>query len=209
MSYTKDAIHDTQEQAQQNADSQVESDIDDNEYDRYKDNPDLLGVSMSKTTRLFSFDWANGYISPFRPTPQDILQELFREIEFNGSGNDSILDFGCGDGLVLLQALRTFPQSQLTRSVGVDLDRALLEASRDKILLEQSESSSASNFSILSRLELYHGDLLKKDDPLSPILTPSVFEKRGSYPKIVSSIARMSTPRESHSFDAVGNSRIE
>lgn len=27
------------------------------EYDRYRDNPDLLGEAMPKAARLFSFDW--------------------------------------------------------------------------------------------------------------------------------------------------------
>ncbi|KAG0002376.1 hypothetical protein BGZ80_010321 [Entomortierella chlamydospora] len=157
------------------------------EYDRYKDNPDLLGEEIPKVKRFFSFDWANGFISPFRPTPQDVLSNLFGNIKFSTPGKDSLLDLGCGDGLVLLQALQTFPQSQLVRAVGVDLDRPLLEAARDKILQSKSmtiedpdSSHSTSNYNdtiesdILPRLELYHGDLLDKDEALSSIITPSM-----------------------------------
>ncbi|KAF9176029.1 hypothetical protein BGX21_002272 [Mortierella sp. AD011] len=157
------------------------------EYDRYKDNPDLLGEEIPKAKRFFSFDWANGFISPFRPTPQDVLSNLFGNIEFSTPGKDSLLDLGCGDGLVLLQALQTFPRSQLVRAVGVDLDRPLLEAARDKILqsksmtIEDPDSShltsnynDAIEYDILPRLELYHGDLLDKDEALSSIITPSM-----------------------------------
>ncbi|KAF9354012.1 hypothetical protein BGX26_008230 [Mortierella sp. AD094] len=158
---------------------------DEEEYDRYKDNPNLLGEEIPKATRLFSFDWANGFISPFRPTPQDVLSSLFGNIKFSTPGKDSLLDLGCGDGLVLLQALQTFPQSQLVRAVGVDLDRPLLETARDMILQSKSMTTedledrhATSNFNdgnaILSRLELYHGDLLDRDEALSSIIAPSM-----------------------------------
>ncbi|KAF9575491.1 hypothetical protein EC968_002752 [Mortierella alpina] len=167
------------------------------EYDRYKDNPELLAEIMPKTSRLFSFDWANGFVSPFRPTPVDILGNLLQHVHFSCPGKDTLLDLGCGDGLVLLQALRTFPSSQLTRAIGVDLDRSLLETCRDGVLnmSRSSSSSSSSNnnkdsdndnangngahdqndhhdHDVRSRLELYHGDLTAEDEPLTTVLYP-------------------------------------
>ncbi|CAO3568542.1 unnamed protein product [Mortierella alpina] len=154
------------------------------EYDRYKDNPELLAETMPKASRMFSFDWASGFVSPFRPTPVDILSNLLQHVHFSSPGKDTLLDLGCGDGLVLLQALRTFPSSQLSRAIGVDLDLPLLEASRDKILsandndkgLTDQNASDADTSSddqdTRSRLELYHGDLTAEDEPLMTVLCP-------------------------------------
>ncbi|KAF8976488.1 hypothetical protein BGZ46_008228 [Entomortierella lignicola] len=153
-----------------------ESYEEDEEYDRYKNNPELLGEEIPKTARLFSFDWASGYISPFRPTPQDILSNLLCNVKFSTPGRDFLLDLGCGDSLVLLQALETFPKSQLVRAVGVDLDRPLLESTRDKILnsklVPSNDFTTNDEYDISSRLELYHGDLMNRDETLSPVLSP-------------------------------------
>jgi SAM-dependent methyltransferase len=99
-----------------------------------------------------------------------------------GHWNNTILDLGCGDGLVLVQALETFSFSQLPRAIGVDLDRPLLEAARARIQQEHpptsssTSSSSTSNdiseYDILSRLELYHGDLTEMHEPLTTIMAP-------------------------------------
>ncbi|KAK5808649.1 hypothetical protein F5H01DRAFT_350183 [Linnemannia elongata] len=154
------------------------------EFDRYKNNPELLGETRSKATRMFSYDWANGYVSPFRPTPRDILTNMLQHVDFsstsetNGGSSSVILDLGCGDGLVLVQALETFPRSQLSRAIGVDLDRPLLEAARDRIQQQPQQHPSstqpqpASEYDILSRLELYHGDLTTLQDPLTTIMVP-------------------------------------
>lgn len=109
---------------------------------------------------------ANGFVSPFRPTPQNILANMLKHVEFVSPGPGMLLDLGCGDGLVLRQALETFPPSTLHRAVGVDLDKPLLEQSRDKILNGKEDA-------ILSRLELYYGDIIAQHDPLLPILVPS------------------------------------
>ncbi|KAF9965008.1 hypothetical protein BGZ70_005562 [Mortierella alpina] len=153
------------------------------EYDRYKDNPELLAETMPKASRMFSFDWASGFVSPFRPTPVDILSNLLQHVHFSSPGQDTLLDLGCGDGLVLLQALRTFPSSQLTRAIGVDLDLPLLEASRDKIFSANDSHNDNDNdndggcndqnaIDAQSRLELYHGDLTGEDEPLTTVLGP-------------------------------------
>lgn len=119
-------------------------------------------------------------MSPFRPTPRDILTNMLQHVDFSttetNGGSSAILDLGCGDGLVVVQALETFPRSQLSRAIGVDLDRPLLEAARDRIQQQQHSSSAqsqpASEYDILSRLELYHGDLTTMQDPLTTIMVP-------------------------------------
>lgn len=95
-----------------------------------------------------------------------------------GNINNAILDLGCGDGLVLVQALETFSCSQLPRAIGVDLDQPLLEAARDRIQQEHPSASfqptlnDSSEYDILSRLELYHGDLTDMHNPLTTIMAP-------------------------------------
>ncbi|KAF8941239.1 hypothetical protein BGZ47_007450 [Haplosporangium gracile] len=167
-----------QEQAQRQEQEQEEEE-EEEEYDRYKNNPELLGETKTKATRMFSYDWASGYVSPFRPTPRDILSNMLQHVDFPTAeinGGSAILDLGCGDGLVLVQALETFPRSQLSRAIGVDLDRPLLEAARDRIQQEHPSSQSISADSderdILSRLEMYHGDLTAMHDSLTTIMAP-------------------------------------
>ncbi|KAG0372981.1 hypothetical protein BGX24_012328 [Mortierella sp. AD032] len=173
---------------------QVQEQVEEGEYDRYKDNPELLGETKSKATRMFSYDWANGFVSPFRPTPRDILSNMLQHVDFSTAsterGSGALLDLGCGDGLVLVQALETFPRSKLPRAIGVDLDRPLLEAAHDRIQQEHPSSTEAEvtasdhqQYDILSRLELYHGDLTALQDPLTTIMAPpSCHETTGTTP---------------------------
>ncbi|KAF9906279.1 hypothetical protein BX616_000762 [Lobosporangium transversale] len=150
------------------------SDFEEQEHDRYKNNPDLLAQVKPKATRLFSYNWASGFISPFRPTPQGILSDMLQHVHFSTPNRDSLLDLGCGDGIVLVQALQTFPSTQLKRAIGIDLDKPLLEAAKDRIFLQAQTKtdpkSKTEMHDILSRLELYHGDLTTKDDLLSPVM---------------------------------------
>ncbi|KAF9119580.1 hypothetical protein BGX30_003757 [Mortierella sp. GBA39] len=173
------AEHDLNHQKMQEYSQTNVQENEEEEFDRYKNNPELLGETKSKATRMFSYDWANGYVSPFRPTPRDILTNMLQHVDFSTTetnrGNSAILDLGCGDGLVLVQALETFPRSQLSRAIGVDLDRPLLEAAHDRIQQEHPSSTqpqAASEYDILSRLELYHGDLTTMQDPLTTIMAP-------------------------------------
>ncbi|KAG0371385.1 hypothetical protein BC939DRAFT_476652 [Gamsiella multidivaricata] len=148
------------------------------EHDRYKNNPELLGEHKPKATRLFSFDWASGFVSPFRPTPEGILSKLLSHVDFSGPESGTLLDLGCGDGLVLVQALKAFPRSQLRRAVGVDLDRELLDYAKGKILRNNDDGrregdDDGQEYGVLGRLELYHGDLTTRDEALSVIMTPT------------------------------------
>ncbi|KAF9079864.1 hypothetical protein BGX23_003064 [Mortierella sp. AD031] len=180
-----------QDQEQQehslNQEKDQEQEHEEEEYDRYKDNPELLGETKSKATRMFSYDWANGFVSPFRPTPCDILSNMLQYVDFKSSSSSTttdggaLLDLGCGDGLVLIQALETFPRSQLPRAIGVDLDRPLLEAARDRIQQDHPSvpvtstteaTAHGGQDDIQSRLELYHGDLTAMNEPLATIMTP-------------------------------------
>lgn len=106
---------------------------------------------------------ANGFVSPFRPTPKDILARMLSHVHFSSiEGQDTILDLGCGDGLVLFQALDTFPKSALRRAVGVDLDRALLEQVATTVRTTEH----------IDRLEVYYGDFSMLSNPLTEVYLP-------------------------------------
>ncbi|KAG0224037.1 hypothetical protein BGW42_005407 [Actinomortierella wolfii] len=143
------------------------------EYDRYKDFPELLGIRQTPR-RLFSYDWASNYVSPFRSAPEDTLANLLDQIDC--STEDSMLvDLGCGDGIVLAQALRRHPE--LKRVVGIDLDRTLLDKAKDS--LEDIITNHATKGSLCTpppqppRAELYCGDLTNLTDPIELILDTS------------------------------------
>ncbi|KAF9346894.1 hypothetical protein BGX34_003549 [Mortierella sp. NVP85] len=189
---------DSMVKAQQDQQEEGQEQEQEQEYDRYKNNPQLLAETFT-TTRLFSFDWASGFVSPFRPSPEDILSTLFSQVNFSSPGQDLLVDLGCGDAKVLVQALKTFPPSRLVRAVGVDLDQSLLHATKDKILQEAKEGKEEEGGmkncdnghgddndnegqkkeeekvgqAIIPRLELYCGDITTMDDPLECIMSPS------------------------------------
>ncbi|KAG0254107.1 hypothetical protein DFQ27_007021 [Actinomortierella ambigua] len=137
------------------------------EYDRYKDHPELLGIKRTPR-RLFSYDWANNYVSPFRPTPEQTLAHLLDHVDF-GTGNKVLLDLGCGDGIVLAQALRRY--SGLKRVIGIDLDQELLTKAKDKLEdavqhQQQQQQQQEQQHLHRQRAELYCGDLTNLTDPI-------------------------------------------
>ncbi|KAG0221521.1 hypothetical protein B0O80DRAFT_528972 [Mortierella sp. GBAus27b] len=172
-----------QEKQTQNQEQEEREQEQEEEYDRYKNNPQLL-AETSTATRLFSFDWASGFVSPFHPSSQDSLGALFAQVEFSSPGNNSILDLGCGDAKVLLQALETFPRSQLARAVGVDLDLTLLTSTHEKILQDMETTPPNHDYAVLPRLELYHGDITTMDEPLRSITDSSTADHGHNTPTV-------------------------
>ncbi|KAF9288651.1 hypothetical protein BGZ74_000869 [Mortierella antarctica] len=83
--------------------------------------------------------------------------------EPQAQGQDTLLDLGCGDGLVLFQALDTFPKAALRRAIGVDLDRALLEQAATTVRTTEHTN----------RLEVYYGDFSMLSNPLTEVYTPA------------------------------------
>jgi len=88
---------------------------------------------------------------------------MLTHVHFSSTeGQDTLLDLGCGDGLVLFQALDTFPKITLKRAIGVDLDRVLLEQAITKVRSTEH----------VDRLEVYYGDFSMLSNPLTQIYTP-------------------------------------
>jgi len=80
--------------------------------------------------RLFAYNWSNGYISPYQPTPdalmKQILDFIFQNILF--VQNELLFDLGCGDGRFLLHAAKEYR----AQGVGIDLDEVLLKEAEKK-----------------------------------------------------------------------------
>jgi len=163
---------------------------------------------------------ASGFVSPFRPSPEDTLSTLFSKVNFSSPGQDSLVDLGCGDAKVLVQALQTFPPSRLVRAVGVDLDQSLLNATKDKILQEAEEEADEEGReevmkncdnghgddndneeqkkeeekvgqAIIPRLELYGGDITTMDDPLECIMRPSSGQETTNMSRTIMTIRKL------------------
>lgn len=98
----------------------------------------------------FSHQRQDGFISPYRPAPSDLLGSILSYIASSPTHSNprAIIDLGCGDGRILIAALRSLPS--IERAVGIDLDRALLERAR--------EAAETEGFS--DRFELMLGDIV-------------------------------------------------
>jgi hypothetical protein len=66
------------------------------EVDKYDE--ELLATSPPKR-KLFAFDWTQGYVSPFRPTSDEVVEGL--KLYLSPSKDDVFIDIGCGDGKVV------------------------------------------------------------------------------------------------------------
>mmetsp|Transcript_53380 Transcript_53380/g.169699 ORF Transcript_53380/g.169699 Transcript_53380/m.169699 type:complete len:180 (+) Transcript_53380:49-588(+) len=75
---------------------------------------------------MFSFDWANGAVAPFVASPDAAIHEIFVRVGL--TREDVVLDLGCGDGRLLIEAAVT----RGARGVGIDLDQELLQAGRER-----------------------------------------------------------------------------
>eukprot|EP00123_Amoebidium_parasiticum_P021060 comp60916_c0_seq1/m.47877 comp60916_c0_seq1/g.47877 ORF comp60916_c0_seq1/g.47877 comp60916_c0_seq1/m.47877 type:complete len:241 (-) comp60916_c0_seq1:201-923(-) len=77
----------------------------------------------TKTKKLFSYNWAQGYVSPWRPTPDDVLDHVVNFLRKRTKESGYIIDLGCGDGRVLCRLAKELPY---VRGLGVDLNDTLL-----------------------------------------------------------------------------------
>lgn len=92
---------------------------------------------------------------PYLATRQDTVHDL---LWMAGTGtNDVVYDLGSGDGRVVITAVRDF---HVRRAVGIELDPALLQASR----------SNAMAAGVADRVEFIHGDLFTNDFSRASVL---------------------------------------
>lgn len=82
----------------------------------------------------FSLGFGDGTesVAPFVPSPLDVIREMLKLVK---AGPDDVLyDLGCGDGRILLTAVKEFNVEQ---AVGFELNPQMVEATRLKILREE------------------------------------------------------------------------
>lgn len=129
-----------EESKEENKETEAEEDI-------YARKPELLATERP-IRKLLAFDWASGFVSPFRPSPKETLQKVFARI--SSSAPKCILDLGCGDGEALIAALKFFAS---TRVIGIELDEKLLQSAHENLQKEN----------LRDRALLFCGDFLSTD----------------------------------------------
>ncbi|KAF9405615.1 hypothetical protein BGZ94_003449 [Podila epigama] len=113
---------------------------------------------------------------------------MLSHVHFSSPGQDTLTDLGSGDGLVLFQALDTFPKSDLRWAIGVDLDQTLLEQAATKVMPTPH----------MDRLEEYYGDFTQLSNPLHQILAPTVATGEAA-PPVAANVGQV-VARSSHLF---------
>jgi SAM-dependent methyltransferase len=83
------------------------------------------------------------------PTPDDVVDAMCRMAKVGK--NDIVYDLGCGDGIMVVIALKKF---DALRGVGIDLDPEMVKKSKMK----------AQEYSVANKVEFRVGDVLKVDD---------------------------------------------
>ena len=115
-----------------------------------------------KSRPLFCFDWANGSAAPFIQSDARKFHELVSAAQAATRGellpdNATFVDLGSGDGAVLFEVLRRFPNA---RVVGVELSEELCQRAKAEA---RARRLSDERFSIIQ------GDLHDEQTVLSAI----------------------------------------
>merc|ERR1719195_1361577 len=85
-------------------------------------------ANPSSPSRLYGYQWEDGFIAPFVPCDVGILDDA---LEFLQPRTEQlVLDLGCGDGLVLRRAVLKCG----CKARGVELDADLVRQARDATL---------------------------------------------------------------------------
>ncbi len=84
-----------------------------------------------------------------------------------GAGAETVLDLGCGEGNLLRALLK---ESQFTRIAGVDVSMTALQRAREKLKFERLSERQQ------SRIELWHGSVIYRDDRLAGFDAAAVVE---------------------------------
>jgi SAM-dependent methyltransferase len=83
------------------------------------------------------------------PTPDDVVDAMCQMAKVGK--NDVVYDLGCGDGIMVVIALKKF---DALRGVGIDLDPEMVKKSKIK----------AQEYGVANKVEFRVGDVLKVDD---------------------------------------------
>jgi precorrin-6B methylase 2 len=110
-----------------------------------------LVAAAALTARADENDWR----VPFIATPDEVV---VRMLELAGTGpEDLVADLGSGDGRIVIAAAQRFG----ARGVGIELDRALIDASRE----------NARRAGVAERVKFVQGDVLTADFSKASVVT--------------------------------------
>eukprot|EP00547_Thalassionema_nitzschioides_P018252 CAMPEP_0194249304 /NCGR_PEP_ID=MMETSP0158-20130606/20187_1 /TAXON_ID=33649 /ORGANISM="Thalassionema nitzschioides, Strain L26-B" /LENGTH=214 /DNA_ID=CAMNT_0038985795 /DNA_START=81 /DNA_END=722 /DNA_ORIENTATION=- len=80
----------------------------------------LLRKDCVKTTRIFGYDWANGFVAPFLGIAEQAARKALVAAKLGM--DDTVVDLGCGDGRICRVACLLG-----ANAVGYDLDKELIK----------------------------------------------------------------------------------
>jgi tRNA G37 N-methylase Trm5 len=130
--------------------------------------------------------WEAGKDVPFVPTPPDVVEAMLKLAKV--TGDDFVIDLGCGDGRIVIAAARDFK----ARGRGVDFNPKRVEEAK----------ANAREAKVSDRVEFVQGDFFETDVREATVVTlyllPSVnLQLR---PKLLKEL-RPGSRIVSHSFD--------
>eukprot|EP00959_Pyramimonas_sp_CCMP1952_P475470 9504185-Pyramimonas_sp.AAC.2 len=100
--------------------------------EKMRRNPELFSTSPVPK-RLFCYDWANGFLSPFVASAESTVKRILKTVRepsvdlVNLKADDIVYDLGCGDGRFLIAAA----QGYNCRGIGIDLDEGIIQRKVD------------------------------------------------------------------------------
>jgi SAM-dependent methyltransferase len=131
-----------------------------------------------------------GSLAPYVPSQQDVVKKMLELAEINEE--DIVFDLGCGDGRILLSAIRDFGAK---RAVGYEMREDLFKNVALKIQKER----------LVNKINVFNKDLLTADISDATVITLYLTTSGNSRlkPKL-SEEAQIGTKVVTHDFDIVG-----
>ena len=107
--------------------------------------------------------WDYQYDVPYVPTPHEVVHEMLKMA--NVSKNDYLYDLGCGDGRIVITAVKDTG----CRGVGIDIDPIRIEESKN----------NAAKAGVTDRVEFLQQDLFEADFSKASVLTLYLLQTSG------------------------------
>eukprot|EP00742_Colponemidia_sp_Colp-10_P008836 GILJ01009596.1.p1 GENE.GILJ01009596.1~~GILJ01009596.1.p1 ORF type:complete len:211 (+),score=17.50 GILJ01009596.1:45-635(+) len=126
---------------------------------------ELYAAAPTRKKKLFGFAWNEGYVAPFRPTPDIVVETFISNTQLQP--HDVFVDLGCGDGRVVNAVCAKYG----CKGIGVDLDVALLEQCKTN-----AEAQNISHLVSFQQQDLFQFDFTQTSF-LFMYLLPETLEK--------------------------------